>query len=228
MVSRRVILRCKIYEGLILWFFCLNYLARKCIQQAGIDNLAAIKSRREFLIKNEETQNKIRQIFSPYQPFCKECQDCCSYVGLPFFHVDCLLYEIEPENPLVYTAASLRGLLRRMLLLLTPSVILDFIWYLVGRQNQEEKPLINQVEGNDDHVCPLLTKTGCGLSWGRRPVLCTIFLCKPLRREMGRRNYGLYLHIALRYMINLTTCLAKVWLELRCQKQLRTANRIPS
>jgi hypothetical protein len=220
MVSRPIFSRYKTEEYLIIWKLFLDHLARKCIQQVTTDNLAVSKNRRDLLIKTKQSQEKLMHLFSTYQSFCGQCQDCC-HIDLPLRSVDCYLYKLSPDNSIFCQVCPPKKLLRRILRLSTPDVIKNFIRNLVTRGKQEETPLIIQLEDNDYPICPMLTDEGCWLPWGRRPMVCPIFLCKQLRDEMSRRDYGRYLSIVIGYLTNLTIGLTKLWLELRCSNPCR-------
>ena len=223
MVTRPIDFRYKTDELFIIWERFLDHLGKKCIELAGIDNLAASKNRKKLLIKTEQSQEKLMHLYSTYQLFCAKCQDCC-HIDFLLNSVDCILFKLCPENLMDYQLYSPKKLLRRFLQLLVPDVIKNFIRFLVTRRKQEETPLITQREDDVYFTCPRLSNEGCGLPWGRRPVICTIFLCKQLRDEMSRGDYGRYLSVVIVYMTNLTICLSKLWLELRSKNNLLRSN----
>jgi hypothetical protein len=223
MVTRPIAYRYKTYECFLIWLLFLEHLASKCIQQVDVDNLVGFKNRIDLLVKNKQSQEKLSDLFRHIKPFCGKCKDnCCLHYSSNFGYVDCIIYTININNPMVHQLESIRILLKRVIKLLTPNVINKFIRYLVVNGETKIKPLPFKIGENDYNICPLVTNYGCLLPYGRRPVVCLIFMCDQLRDNMSRGDYARYLSIVIDYLTNLTICLAKLWLELRCKKhQLR-------
>ena len=83
-----------------IWFRLLQYWAGKWVNPMASGLPVELSSRREFLVRNLELQEGLRQVFAPFYHLCKE--SCCCrreeiFYG-PYGAVDRVLYGIYRDS----------------------------------------------------------------------------------------------------------------------------------
>ncbi len=199
---------------LLIWYSLLHYWASKGVKQMGSCLPLELSSRREFLLKNMELQEGLRQIFAPYYHLCGPECSCCQPQQIPYNAVDGVLYGINLDLVHMKTSCTLTELL-------TPIFWENVL--LVKRYCTGFSLGKPHYPGSEPSAagtfCPALTETGCCLPWGRRPAFCVFFLCGWFIREMDWREYWCYIWISGRYFLHLTVSLIRVVAEWRYKQR---------
>ncbi len=212
--SRRVGIgvRVVVRRLLVMWQWFLAYWAFRWFHPMASSGPLELSSRQEFLLKNYELQERLRQVFAPFYHLCNsEC--CCCRAEHPYDTVDGILYGIYLEYLLNYSPVRdrvelLKAIFRDNLLLLNRY----FKKYFLGGSDYPPGKENLQPQGS---FCPAFTEKGCSLPWGMRPISCVSMLCGRFLRAMDWREYWRYVWLNFRYLLLLTLSIRRVVAEWR-------------
>jgi hypothetical protein len=212
-----------------MWMGLLRYWAGKRVNPMASGLPAALSSRREFLSKNYEMQEGLRQFFAPFHHLCGPECSCCLPTGtipyapatIPYYAVDSILFGIYPDS-LRYPSITLRELLAGFLRESASPVRRYFKQYVLGKTDDPRGEEF-QYPGVP---CPALTAQGCTLPWGKRPAYCVQSICGRFLREMDWREHWRYVWLSGRYMLLLTLSLQRVVAEWRHQQEMDSLGTI--
>jgi len=196
------------------WLCCLDYRAGKWLHRLASTRPLALASRREFLCRNAELQDSLRQVFAPFHHFCPECS-CCFNGEIPFQPLDGVLYGVYPPALLREPPASGKTLMVNFYMLL-PYPFLRRINRFLPRKTQDSPD--DHMNQGDLPPCPALSGSGCSLPWGARPALCVFFACGRFLQAMDWQEYWRYVRLNVRFLRHLSVSLRRVLSEWR-QKQ---------
>jgi hypothetical protein len=212
-------IRAVVRRLLYLWYCLLRFRASTwCHQMAGWQP-AEFSRRSEFLKANLKLQEELRQVFNPFYYLCNSECSCCQTQRIPYNFIDGVLYGTPLDLPPGHSPMGLTKLLTTTLREEAVLVRRYFRRYFPGKADCPARDPDHQPQGT---LCPALTEKGCGLPWGRRPVLCVFFLCGRFIRVMDWRSYWRYVWVGSRYLFFLTCSLKLVVAEWR-SKQVMAA-----
>lgn len=194
-----------------MWMGLLRYRAAKWVNPMASGLPAALPSRREFMAKNHELQEGLRQCFAPFHHLCgMECSCCLPLEMIPYSAVDNVLYGIYPDS-FRYPSIAFRELLRAFLRESASPVKRYFKQYILRKTDNPQGEEFQE----PGLPCPALTPQGCSVPWGKRPVYCVQSICGRFLREMDWREHWRYVWLSGRYMLLLTFSFQRVVAELR-------------
>jgi len=193
------------------WFCLLQNQASKWGRPTAERLPVELSSRRKFLVKNFEIQERLRQVFAPVHHLCSPECSCCHHEVIPYGSIDGVLYGISPDlvlqSPFMITELVTEIFWENVLLVRS-----YFQRIFLGKTDFSSEEQDPQPQGG---FCPALTERGCGLPSGRRPAFCVFIICGRFIREMDWRQYWRYVWISGRYCLHLTVSLRMVVAEWR-------------
>jgi hypothetical protein len=198
--------------------YFLRYRASKWAYRMAAGRPVDLCSRKKFLAKNMQLQERLWQLFTPFHHLCSRECSCCISKEIPYGLVDSALYGISPDQLPINSPFRIPEMAR---VLWGDSIMLLIRHcqrFFLGKpaSHIEAEP-----HEQPDHVCPALSETGCTLPLGMRPVFCVQWICGRFLREMTSREYQRCLMESIRYLAFLTVSLQLVVAEWR-QKQRDT------